>query len=88
MDVFLPKFGNLESDAEQSHSSWHACLLQARSSLGRVGCLKRGGVAPDGFREVYEWVSSFGTIVVFRDCHRVPPFFSHCSIFAGIPAQP
>lgn len=37
MDVFLPKFGNLESDAEQSHSSWHVCLLRADSSAGRGG---------------------------------------------------
>ena len=40
MDVFMPKFGNLEGDAEQSHSSWHDCLLRAGSSLGRVGCSK------------------------------------------------
>ena len=40
MDVFMPKFGSLEGDAEQSHSSWHAWLLWATSSLGRVGCSK------------------------------------------------
>ena len=36
----MPKFGSLEGDAEQSHSSWHAWLLWATSSLGRVGCSK------------------------------------------------
>lgn len=51
MDVFMPKFGSLEGDAEQSHSSWHAWLLWASSSLGRVGCSKTLFV-PDGFGEV------------------------------------
>ena len=36
----MPKFGSLEGDAEQSRSSWHAWLLWATSSLGRVGCSK------------------------------------------------
>lgn len=40
MDVLLPKFGNRESDAEQSHSSWHVCLLRADSSSRRAGCFE------------------------------------------------
>lgn len=55
MDVFLPKFGNLESDAEQSHWSWHVFCgpIQVRGAVVVV--------VPDGFGEVCEWVSSLGT---------------------------
>lgn len=44
--MFLPKFGNLESDIEQSHPGWLGLLASAaESGLGRVGWLKRAGCA-------------------------------------------
>lgn len=37
---FCLNLATWRSDAEQSHAGWHARLLQAGSSSGRVGCRK------------------------------------------------
>lgn len=61
--MFLPKLGELESDAEWSHASWHIASA-GRTSLGEWAAAKRGGGDGAGARwvwEVYEWVSSLGT---------------------------
>lgn len=89
MDVFLAKFGNGEGDAEQSHSSWHACLLMPSSSWGEwAACSKVWRLCQ---MDLGRFMSAFqvqGQLQFLAAVTLCPLFLSRCQIFAWIPAQP